>query len=571
MLDTGTSSLMEFEVAIAELVTLANEPMFVWKLLPKLRLNLLMSRGQSPLYLISSPDIKSFITEFIRLFSLLFDASSRCEVADSGDSFTLRISPQSPSHDTHHVKTDSVMCLLLFLGREVIGDKFDFKHIGFPSTRENLDESIVATQSKATMSRTDDVASVQISKSLLAEKNGFFNPDFYNQLKVQVNEQLALENTPDSLTSRVTNILKNSDKPAAITLEQMAKAVNMSESSFRRYLQNEEVSYKKLQNRFLDELCIQELLNSDIKIDALAMELGYAERSTFERSFRNKFAMTPSQMRQLSKQYVDTTIGAKDLKTIVNELPPLSTSCRDLLDLANTGQLDLISVVSILNHDPVFSGRVMGLASRAIYGNPPRDIRDAVGRSLGLETVKNLAVLYSAKDCLSDAVEGINVEHFIQSMLVAPKLFQLFKRAMDTELEVDSATIDQTMMFGLLGLFLLCHQAYTDNSTVKRKLSDAPNLNVLLQELASSHISLLGATSLLLSFWGIDSSVIKILSNVERHINDSDSPPPLIAVILFTYDVVFCRIKGLPVSQEQSKTAEVLGIQDFDDLMEFLD
>ena len=570
-LDGGTTSYTEFGAAISGLIAQADEPLYVWKMFSKLRLNHLLGRGQTPLYLISSPDLKVCLSEYVRLHSILFDTTYECRVTDAGGMIAVVFTDKHPSPVSSGIKADNAMALLLYIGREVIGDKFDFEQVNVPEEREISNTDAISEHSQAKVVRTKKSAYVLIKKSLLGEKNLYFNPAFYQQLRAGVNEQLALEEQPDSLTSRVTQILKNSERPASITIEQMAKALNMSDSSFRRHLANEDVSYKKLQNRFLDELCISELLNSEVKIDALALELGYAERSTFERSFRNKFAMTPSQLRDLSKQYTGSAVGGKDLKAIVSELPPLSNSCRDLLELANSNQLDLVAVVTILNTDPVFSGRVMGLASRAIYGNPPRDIRDAVGRSLGLETVKNLAVLYSAKDCLSNAIEGINVEHFINSMLVGPKLFQLFKRAMNADFEPESATLDQVMMFGLLGLFLLCNNAYTEHDFVKKQLSNAPNLNVFMQELAKKDISLLGATSLLLSFWGIDSSVIKLFALLEKHGTDFEDISKMDALILFTYDIVFCRVQGIGVTGEQIERAETLGIDDFEDLMMFLD
>jgi AraC-like DNA-binding protein len=99
------------------------------------------------------------------------------------------------------------------------------------------------------------------------------------------------------LTEAVNRLLSESDLPASLTIEQCASALAMSMTSFRRKLSLEETSYKLIQSKFLNELCVTALLTMQSKIDDLAIKLGYSERATFERAFRQKFGITPSQFR----------------------------------------------------------------------------------------------------------------------------------------------------------------------------------------------------------------------------------------------------------------------------------
>ena len=59
------------------------------------------------------------------------------------------------------------------------------------------------------------------------------------------------------LTGTVNNLLNESELPAALTIEDCAKALAMSMTSFRRKLAQEETSFKLIQAKFLNELCVQ--------------------------------------------------------------------------------------------------------------------------------------------------------------------------------------------------------------------------------------------------------------------------------------------------------------------------
>ena len=103
------------------------------------------------------------------------------------------------------------------------------------------------------------------------------------------------------LTESVNRLLVQSDLPASLTIEQCAKALAMSMTSFRRKLAQEDTSYKLIQSKFLNELCVQALLTKQANIDDLSGKLGYSERATFERAFKQKFGTTASQFRELAQ------------------------------------------------------------------------------------------------------------------------------------------------------------------------------------------------------------------------------------------------------------------------------
>ncbi|MFQ3192868.1 MAG: AraC-like DNA-binding protein [Paraglaciecola sp.] len=181
-----------------------------------------------------------------------------------------------------------------------------------------------------------------------------------------------MNNTQASLllTEAVNRLLKQSDIPSSLTIEQCASALAMSMTSFRHKLSQKETSYKLINSKFLTELCVKALLTMQTKVDDLAIKRGSSERATFERAFRNKFGIIPSQFREFSL-VGSVESNYQKLTEITRNMPPMPESCQLLLLEKDQSNLDLHRVIDIVGKDVVFSGRIMVQASKAIYGKSP--------------------------------------------------------------------------------------------------------------------------------------------------------------------------------------------------------
>ena len=82
------------------------------------------------------------------------------------------------------------------------------------------------------------------------------------------------------------------------TLEEVASAVAMSPRSLRRKLEQEGTSFRTLVEDERRETATQMLSGSDMKLDELAIHLGYADTASFNRAFRRWMAMSPGEYRQ---------------------------------------------------------------------------------------------------------------------------------------------------------------------------------------------------------------------------------------------------------------------------------
>ena len=368
-----------------------------------------------------------------------------------------------------------------------------------------------------------------------------------------------------ALTETVNKLLAQSSVPAALTIEHCAKTLSMSMTSFRRKLAQEETSYKLIQQKFLNELCVQALLIKKPRIEELATSLGYSERATFERAFRQKFGITPSRFRELSLN----PKGKNDqgLIATANELPPMPDSCAKLLAERDKGTLDLNNAVAIVEKDLVFSGRIIGLASKAIYGKTPNDLREAIARNLGVNTVVNLAVLFALKDALNMHVEPVIIERYCQVFAFAPKLLQLTKKHASAAWFKDAVLAEQVLVFSLLGVFLLAHKSTDNQALIIHSASGIDELTTLNHHLAQSlSLSLFGASSLLLSIWHLDAAIIKKLNQLDKIYlgkGQADYESKLLLLLLNCLYRIAVRHQHI---DDLIESAELLGIENFADI-----
>jgi len=375
---------------------------------------------------------------------------------------------------------------------------------------------------------------------------------------------------PLRLTEAVITRLTQSDFPSTLTVEQCAADMAMSMTSFRRKLSQEETSFKLIQSKFLNELCVQALLTNKVNIEHLSTKLGYSERATFERAFRQKFGITPAQFNKLAK-VGDHQDSYQQIVSIAQNMPPMPDSCQQLLKQKEQDSLDLSKVVTVIEKDPLFSGRVIGLASRAVYGKTPKDVKEAVGRNLGVNTVLNLAIIYGVKDALQSHIHKLVIEQYIQAFLIAPKLFQVVRKSVKSAKKLDIALTEQLLSFALLGIFLLSHKKAFKHELMLYSLQGVTNLNSLNRHIHQTMgISIYAASALMLSLWHIDAGLIKRLNHLDKVSQQKTKGSKEDELLLFMLSCLYYLGAGHKEFSELAQKAELLGIDNFVDIQAIL-
>ncbi len=82
------------------------------------------------------------------------------------------------------------------------------------------------------------------------------------------------------------------------SLEDLAKVFNVSSRTIIRYLQAEDTTYRKLRDTVHKQLATDALRNTDHSIDAIALNLGYQDTTSFRRAFKRWCSCSPSEYRK---------------------------------------------------------------------------------------------------------------------------------------------------------------------------------------------------------------------------------------------------------------------------------
>nr|WP_252728252.1 helix-turn-helix domain-containing protein [Alteromonas sp. C1M14] len=315
----------------------------------------------------------------------------------------------------------------------------------------------------------------------------------------------TLEETDDlPLKQRVKAAFQRASSPARIRAEWVASELGQTESAFRRQLRQESISFSALLKEFIhDQSC--HLLLSGIKTDDAAAQLGFADRRSFERSFKEHTGISAGQLRQLGSR-LRFQKGNGNLVEVVENLPPLPNSIQRLLNM-NEEEMTLAKVVSLVERDPIFQAHIMSKASRAIYGTLPKNLEHAIGRNLGLGNIRHLAVIFAAQQLLTSQCRFPKILQLTDSMLLSSELFNTlfgFKKFSDDETE----QIKQLLLFGTLSLFLVFHDECLFADGALTNWEETDSFATFIQCINDQYgICLYGATSLMLLRWGFNSAV----------------------------------------------------------------
>ncbi|UVW35883.1 AraC family transcriptional regulator [SAR92 clade bacterium H455] len=107
-----------------------------------------------------------------------------------------------------------------------------------------------------------------------------------------------IERQPSSAAEAIKQLIGFDFKTGVPSFSEIAHRLHMSESSLRRRLLKEKISYQLIKDEVRCKLAIDCLGDASRKINDIADELGFTEPSSFVRSFRHWTGHTPKAYRQ---------------------------------------------------------------------------------------------------------------------------------------------------------------------------------------------------------------------------------------------------------------------------------
>ncbi len=144
-------------------------------------------------------------------------------------------------------------------------------------------------------------AGITIPKGLLSITSVTANPRSVEFAREQCDQELSRLKQLNRISDKVIALIEYAHD-YSLSIDEIARNLNMSKSTLARKLKLEDTSFSEIVTQLRKSQAAILLRHTDSCIEAIALTLGYDDASNFNRSFKRWFACSPSQYRQTHRQ-----------------------------------------------------------------------------------------------------------------------------------------------------------------------------------------------------------------------------------------------------------------------------
>jgi hypothetical protein len=175
------------------------------------------------------------------------------------------------------------------------------------------------------------------------------------------------------------------------------------------------------------------------------------------------------------------------------------------------------------------------------------------------------------RDAFQNDVNEKIIEQYSRAFLLAPKLFQCLRKPLRNEVKFDIAITEQMLVFALLGIFLLSHKAAYKHELMLHSLKGIDDVHSLNRHIkVAMGISIFSASSLMLSLWHIDATLVKQLNNLDNISQFGIKSSRQDELTLFMLSCLYAYAAKHNDVDALKQKAELLSINNFVELDELL-
>ncbi len=359
-------------------------------------------------------------------------------------------------------------------------------------------------------------------------------------LQGEITRYLKQRQSPDTLVQKVFDILNKLDNLGGINQVNIASQLNMSESTLKRRLSEEDASFKTLYTRYRQQRTLEFLSQDCQDFEELALTLGFSERASFERAFKNWYGVTPARFRNLSRLCTLSKTSI-DLSQ-ADDLPSAPGVCREVIQVLNDPDYEIEDLLEILNKDPVLSGKLLGLANSAFFGSKKvESLENAVVRVLGSQTVLNLAIaLLASSELVNEELKQLDMPRFwYQALGTAWLSSELAALVGEKTLGQNPNQAYLTGLLANLGLLLLAYLRPQDVDQLMPVLQSSESI----KENAEFEKRVLGinryeGTSVLLTHWNLPGYLISNINDLVLRVEQPKMTQDIATVVAVSLNLM---------------------------------
>lgn len=150
------------------------------------------------------------------------------------------------------------------------------------------------------------ITTIVIDAAVMEAKNPFRDPLVFSMCEEKCLQLKAVRERDFSLKSRIVDLIEQSHN-TQVTLESLAKRLNMSSRSIREKLKSEGSSFRTLIESIRYMIAKQLLEEDKLNIDNIAIRVGYNATSNFNHAFKKWASISPGKYRSRHRKKSEET------------------------------------------------------------------------------------------------------------------------------------------------------------------------------------------------------------------------------------------------------------------------
>ena len=180
--------------------------------------------------------------------------------------------------------------------KTLIGNILDFELIFTPSKNAAFVKSLKDKFPKANVISSGSEYKVYIKKSVAEITSFYYNVNVRG--RYELSQRTLSEKVNDKLLSQIKNVILMKEKPVQLSFSTISRILMMPESKLRKTLNHKKIKYQCFHKWCTMNLANIWLISSNLPVDRLAQILGYSERASFERAYKNYVGHSPFKWRK---------------------------------------------------------------------------------------------------------------------------------------------------------------------------------------------------------------------------------------------------------------------------------
>lgn len=451
---------------------------------------------------------------------------------------TIRVHVVSQGYDFKHFEQIAMLCMAAILkASRDTATEFDLTEL--VADPQVLDKKLLSGYTQAGLRAEAGRFSLVTDISWLQYPKPTADTQLAETIKPILDKEVLKLRRADSLIDQIEKALHDTEHPQQFTLKEFAAHVGMSEASVRRKLNELDVGFSDLVQNYLRTSAIQYLMDQEENVDSITYRLGFSERAAFERAFKRWFGLSPAQFREKFSAMSELE-DASDASFADFEVLPLPKVMQQALDFIDSPDYSVKGLVSIIKTDLVFSARLMSTANSAFYGaGKVRDMEDAIGRVLGLNRVRNMALTLAVKEVFTRLDPGFDMQRLWFVSLFAELWLEKLRRKAEWQHDLLYNDFVSALQFGLIGHLLVAQSDLPIKTQWLGVINRSPLSEIVRWEKTHLGMPVFTISALILARWGMSSGACKFLINLSPHLIDDSAAEGLSAAALLISELVW--------------------------------